>query len=164
MCEYSISEPDGCLYGCCSHDELTGTLAGQGQPFTERYNDQTTEMKRSLLEYMKSLRVKADALHAGAANNTVDQIEMKMTVDGYPILPDIVMEGGLTKKKCEIMLRTYLSQHHCECRPLDQRFFVSTNRNRSCKWQKVPTCAICCFERRYGGLHSTTVSSCKPHG
>jgi hypothetical protein len=85
--------------------------------FTERYEDQTTEMKRSLLEYMKSMRVKSNAgagAGAGAGNNEEQPLtEMKMTGAGYPILPDIVLDG-LTKKKCEIILRTYLSQHHCE--------------------------------------------------
>jgi hypothetical protein len=49
---------------------------------------------------------------AGLDNQT--KIQIKMTEDGFPILPNDVVERELSKKECEIVLREYLGQHYCE--------------------------------------------------
>ena len=40
--------------------------------------------------------------------------EIKMTPEGYPIIPPVVMDRHLSKKLSEDILRAYLTQHYCE--------------------------------------------------
>jgi hypothetical protein len=109
-----------------------------GRQFTDKYEDKITEMKRSFLEFMKSARQKvnentnmygpesdegagaafdadADAAAATAlqAESATNAYEIKMTADGFPLLPKAVVDSALSKKECEAMLRAYLTQHYC---------------------------------------------------
>ena len=83
-------------------------------------------MKRSFLEFMKSMRTRissADAdVGAGAgagvgvgAGAGADDQGVKVTSEGYPIIPKEVTEQG-SKKKAEDILRAYLGQHYCKFR------------------------------------------------
>ena len=91
----------------------------KGQQFTDKHSEQVEEMKRSFLGFMKSARVRindpafADTVSGADADNS-PHTYMKMTADGFPILPEMVLKPDLSKKVCEGLLRTYLTQHYCE--------------------------------------------------
>lgn len=124
-----------------SHDEVLGNMGLGGRQFTDKYENQVTEMQRSFLEFMKSTRQKVNenadgygaesesesgagvGVHAGVGADTRTRI--KMTADGFPLLPDAV-ESVLPKKVCEALLRAYLSQHYC----MLQHSFLGNNTNR----------------------------------
>lgn len=72
-------------------------------------------MQRKFLEYVKSARVQAVQ-----SENTIDaeseDVAIRMTADGHPIIPKVVMEKELRKADWERLLRAYLGQHYCEHR------------------------------------------------
>jgi len=98
-------------------------LSLRGQNFTDRYEDQVEEMKRSFLEFMKSMRTRtgntvgADAdMGAGAGVGVgVEDQGVKVTSEGYPIIPKEVTEQG-SKRMAEDIFRAYLGQHYCKFR------------------------------------------------
>jgi len=121
-----------------SHDEVLGNMGLTGRQFTDKYEDQVIEMKRSFLEFMKSTRQRVNdnsdanvgagaAIRAGQDTEVdaggVDQpgqqgtnanMSVKMTAGGYPVLPKSLEENVLSKKDCETLLRAYLTQHYCK--------------------------------------------------
>ena len=93
-----------------------------GQNFTDRYEDQVEEMKRSFLEFMKSMRMRitgdvtcASADADAGVGGDADDLSVKVTSEGYPIIPKQVTEKG-NKKKAGDILRAYLGQHYCKFR------------------------------------------------
>jgi hypothetical protein len=99
-----------------------------GRRFTAKYIDQVTEMSREFLKYMKSLRVQApeainpvrvekDNGDADAEPEPEDDLgsawRIKMTAEGYPILPTIVMNKEISKAMGERLMREYITQHYC---------------------------------------------------
>ena len=89
-----------------------------GRSFGERNKNQVTEMKRSLLEFMKAARANSNRLSEnvnsdpGSASDS-DDLQVKMTAEGFPILPDL-KEKTLSKMVSERLLQAYLSQHYCK--------------------------------------------------
>ena len=72
-------------------------------------------MTRKFLDYVKSTRV--EAMNSEIANRTnadSEQVAIRMTTDGYPIIPKLVMDKELKKTEWEKLLRAYLVQHYCE--------------------------------------------------
>lgn len=131
---------DICRY---RHDDVLDNMGLRGRKFTDKYENQVVEMKRSLLEFMKATRQRAsetdphvgpglgmdlgrgmgagmDAVGEEAAGaepifaNAAMDPQIKMTTEGFPILPQVVQERTLSKKECEALLRTYLGQHYCK--------------------------------------------------
>ena len=98
-------------------------LSLRGQDFTDRYEDQVEEMKRSFLQFMKSMHTRisgnvgadADVAAGAGAGAGADDQGVKVTSEGYPIIPKEVTEQG-SKKKAEDILRAYLGQHYCKFR------------------------------------------------
>jgi hypothetical protein len=102
----------------------------RGRQFTDKYENQVVEMKRSFLEFMKATRdrVSETETQAGTGADPGEIVEagpepvnvsaatqVKMTADGFPILPKVVEERNLSKRECENLLRAYLNQHYCKC-------------------------------------------------
>jgi hypothetical protein len=95
----------------------------RGRPFTQKYENQVTEMKRLFLDFMKSLRVRAeetldprvgtDPGPGPGDSGTQNDDEIKVTPAGYPIIPDCINEN-LSKARCEKLLRAFLVHHYCE--------------------------------------------------
>jgi hypothetical protein len=107
----------------------------EGRRFSDKHSNLVSEMKRTFLELMKSIRLR-NSLNAEAGPSTVPGLSpaqppasaavsesgagdveserhVKMTPDGFPILPACVNNLDLSKKICEEILRAYLSQHYC---------------------------------------------------
>jgi hypothetical protein len=86
-----------------------------GRNFSEQHEALVTETTRKFLEYAKAARMEA------ADPEIVDQrraesevLEIRMTPNGFPIIPKLVMERELKKSECETLLRTFLTQHYCK--------------------------------------------------
>ena len=72
-------------------------------------------MTRKFLDYVKSARLEAaDSGNVDQRHADSDPIDIRMTTDGYPIIPKLVMEKELKKMEWEKMLRAFLTQHYCE--------------------------------------------------
>ena len=87
-------------------------------------------MTRAFLDYMKSLRLQApeainpvpvtktnpDADADAESDVVTSEIawDIKMTAEGYPILPIAIMDTDLSKSACESLMRAYLTQHYCK--------------------------------------------------
>jgi hypothetical protein len=90
-----------------------------GPTFVDKNEDQVTEMKRSLLEFMKAAQANLNRRDENEPTSLGpgmddDGFQVKMTVAGFPILPNI-KDRILSKIVYEKLLWTYLSQHYCEC-------------------------------------------------
>lgn len=81
-------------------------------------------MKHIFLDFMKSKQVKAKAsvevevevgLDMDLEAEVDGQRKIRMTEDGFPILPKDLLERDISKKECENILQEYLSQHYCKC-------------------------------------------------
>jgi hypothetical protein len=90
-----------------------------GNNFAEQNEALVIEMTRKFLDYVKSARLEAadpqiaDQRHAEPGPEP-EQLEIRMTNDGFPIIPKVVMEKDLKKSEWEALLRGFLTQHYCE--------------------------------------------------
>ena len=91
-----------------------------GRQFSERHKDIVLQMQRSMLDFIKSAQLRSRG-EAGEDQEAADEDsesasagDLKMTEEGYPILPKGIFEQNLSKKKCEDICRAYLAQHYCE--------------------------------------------------
>lgn len=95
------------------HEDLLHILGIHGNDFVKQSEGIVVEMTRKFLEYVKSAR-----LQAGQSENTInaesEDVAIRMTPDGHPIIPKLVMEKQLRKADWERLLRAYLSQHYRE--------------------------------------------------
>ena len=99
------------------HEDLLHQL-GTGRNFSEQNEALVIEMTRKLLDYTKSARLDAaDPSHAEQKQPEAeaDRGEIRMTTDGYPIIPKVVMDKDLKKGDWEKLLCAFLIQHYCEC-------------------------------------------------
>ena len=59
-------------------------------------------MTRKFLDYVKTARLEAtDAANADSRPAESERIEIRITPDGYPIIPKLVMEKDLKKAEWE---------------------------------------------------------------
>jgi hypothetical protein len=97
------------------HEDVLHTLGIAGRNFSEQNEGLVKEMTRKFLEYAKSARLEAidpeivDQRHAES-----EPIDIRMTSDGFPIIPKLVVERDLKKNEWEKLFRAFLSQHYCE--------------------------------------------------
>ena len=63
------------------------------------------DMTRKFLNYVKAARLEAtDAANINPRDADSEQIEIRITTDGYPIIPKLVMEKELKKGEWERLL------------------------------------------------------------
>ena len=103
-----------------------------GKPFTVKHKDRVTEMTRAFLDYMKSLRLQApEAINPAPVQKDRPSAEpesdyrsdaqpkgqiswnLKLTAQGYSILPTAIKENEGSKAGCEKLMRAYITQHYC---------------------------------------------------
>jgi hypothetical protein len=90
-------------------------LGISGRNFSEQHVGLVTDMTRKFLDYAKSARLEAadpDILDQRLAEP--EQLEIRLTTLGFPIIPKLVMEKQLKKSEWESLLRSFLTQHYCE--------------------------------------------------
>jgi hypothetical protein len=74
-------------------------------------------MTRKFLDYVKSGRLEAadpQIADQRQAEPEPEPLEIRMTNDGFPIIPKVVMEKDLKKGEWEALLRGFLTQHYCK--------------------------------------------------
>ena len=98
----------------------------EGRDFTQKYDNQVTEMKRLFLDFMKAQRVRADEnaqVQLGSGPDAANRLDsasgrgiksdhIDLSPAGYPIIPESINEN-LSKAVCEKLLRGFLTQHYC---------------------------------------------------
>lgn len=98
------------------HEDVLHNLGIAGQDFIQRNEPVVVEMTRKFLDYVKSARLEAtDSENTIRRDTESERIEIRMTADGYPIIPKLVMEKELKKAEWEKLLRAFLTQHYCKC-------------------------------------------------
>ena len=113
-----------------SHDDVLENVGLTGKPFTVKHKDRVTEMTRAFLDYMKSLRLQAPEAINPVPNDLLgaeptpepepnpepdrdSSWDIKLTAQGFPILPTSIMKKELSKAVCERLMNEYIKQHYC---------------------------------------------------
>jgi len=96
-----------------SHDEIANVLGITSKSFEDTYEDKAKELKRTLLEYVKTLTAVMNS--AGAvASATPAPGSIHFDPSGFPIAPN-VLSGTTTKENLEQLYHAYITQHYHEC-------------------------------------------------
>ena len=98
-----------------SHDELAGLLGVPSKSFEETYHEKCVDMKRTVLEYVKTLHaVKLTGAGAGiGVQFGQGSIRIEQDSDGFPIAPSPASWEKITKDDLERLYRLYITQHYC---------------------------------------------------
>jgi len=72
-----------------SHDEIANVLGMTSKSFEETYEDKAKELKRTLLEYVKTLTALTNSAGAGAGATPANSIHFDS--DGFPIIIVVVV-------------------------------------------------------------------------
>jgi hypothetical protein len=96
-----------------SHDEMADIVGMPSKCFEDTYPDKSKEMKRTLLEYIKTIQ----AAHAGAgAGAGVISGQAGLTIqldpDRFPIAAHPLSWSKVSKDIVEPLYRTYITQHY----------------------------------------------------
>ena len=84
-----------------------------------KHDDEVSDVMRLMLDFMKTARRRLEQSKgtnddAGTEpSHETDEADVKMTPDGFPLLPKIVLQREMNKAVSERILRAYLSQHYC---------------------------------------------------
>jgi hypothetical protein len=89
-----------------SHDEIANVLGVTSKSFEDTYEAKAKELKRTLLEYVKTL-VNNSAGAAPAAGSIL------FDADGFPIAPNNLSDKT-TKEDLEQLYHAYITQHYRE--------------------------------------------------
>jgi hypothetical protein len=84
------------------------------QTFVEIQSEKVLEIKRVLLDYVKTIRQSLEFVDGRPSNPPPIDDGLKMTDDGYPVLPISIELEHLNKASLVIILRTYLNTHYSE--------------------------------------------------
>jgi hypothetical protein len=83
-------------------------------PFDVMYPDKTKEMKRTVLEYLKTLHRQHTS--GADARNTNADIDNEATLEihqsGFPVAPRLNSWRKITRGKLEPLYRMYITQHY----------------------------------------------------
>lgn len=92
-----------------SFDEIARTLGLHSKSFEDMYEDLENEMKRAVLEYIKTIRNPATGTGTGTDGPTI-----KVDPDGFPLLPESIQWDKTTKDDLEQLYRSYITMHYRE--------------------------------------------------
>ena len=115
-----------------------------GRNFSQQNEALVTEMTRKFLDYAKSARLEAhDGDNADRRTAGSENIEIRMTSEGFPIIPELVMDKELKKAEWEKLLRAFLTQHYCKLMFQSMyRYSCSLDLASGKKFKHVPFSAI----------------------
>lgn len=102
-----------------SHDQVAKLFRVQATNFEHTYLDKSEEMKRALLEYVKTLRAIGSTLNAGTGtgagihtNITTGQLHIQLNPKGFPIAPCPDSWEKISKDNIEQLYRSYMTLHY----------------------------------------------------
>jgi hypothetical protein len=117
-----------CRLGLCqrsllkvfSHDEIANILGVPAKAFEDTYPESAMEIKRTIFEYVKTLRAqKSRCAGAGAGPTSQDILAVNIDAEGFPVAPSPVSWEKISKDDLERMYRTYMTLHYrmfeCTC-------------------------------------------------
>ena len=87
-----------------SHDDVASLFKISSKNFEETYQDKAEDMKRTFLEYVKTLKNIISSAGAGTG--------ITMDPDGFLILPLPESWEKLSKEELERLYRVYITQHY----------------------------------------------------
>ena len=90
-----------------SHDEIATVLGVTSQSFEETYEDKAKELKRTLLEYVKTLTNSAGASSSPSPGSVI------FDADGFLIAPS-KLSDKTSKLDLEQLYHAYITQHYRE--------------------------------------------------
>lgn len=97
------------------HDDIAKLLGVHAKSFENTYAETFKDIKRTVLEYVKTLRG-AGARVAGVAIAGADNFNNCIEIDteGFPLAPDVkkLEKAKAGKKVWEILFRSYLAIHY----------------------------------------------------
>jgi len=97
-----------------SHDEIATVLGVTSRSFEEAYEDKAKELKRTLLEYVKTLNALTNSAGAGAgAGSSSTPGSVLFDADGFPIAPSNLSDKT-SKLDLEQLYHAYITQHYRE--------------------------------------------------
>ena len=110
------------------HDEIANLLGVAAEPFIGQHKAQVTEMQQSILCYMKLLQdiLSTDTgerpapglgLAHGIGSHETESApgtHLRLNKAGFPELLPSFSPQKCTKRGLEILMRQYLSHHHCK--------------------------------------------------
>jgi hypothetical protein len=105
-----------------SNDRIAKMMDVPSIKFSELHKDKVDEMKRLLINYVKGLREAMFSMNRNTANgepaaaaataHSPDDLEVKITDDGFPLIPTAVQFDNLRKGELDSILRSYLECHY----------------------------------------------------
>lgn len=89
-------------------------MGSPAKSFVDTHPEIVLEMKRLLMDYFKTIRQSVHDLDSRPSHPPPNDIEVKITKEGYPVLPNSLELDNLNKTSLIIILRTYLNAHYSE--------------------------------------------------
>ena len=93
-----------------SHDEIATVLGVTSRSFEEAYEDKAKELKRTLLEYVKTLNALINSAGAGSSPTSGSVL---FDAGGFPIAPSNLSDKT-SKLDLEQLYHAYITQHYRE--------------------------------------------------
>ncbi|KAF8958980.1 hypothetical protein BDZ97DRAFT_1923291 [Flammula alnicola] len=105
--------PDGKLV-IDAHDEIADLMGIPARSLIDSHPEEISKMKLLLMDYMKTLRTKAQVPVAGGigTNPGLQKVLLTTTSEGYPMLPEPWRNGDESKKKLEELFSLYIGRHY----------------------------------------------------
>jgi len=113
-----------------SHDEIADIMGVTTKSFEETYKDKSNELKRTLLEYIKTLR--AIKVGTGAGAGAVSSLDIRVNPRGFPMAPCPPSWEKISKDTLEGLFHKYISLHYRERHMPKIVIWVSFIFYRSC--------------------------------
>lgn len=113
------TNPDGRLV-VDRFERIADMMGVSTSPFVDLHKDKVDEMKRNLMDYVKTLRQHKGQDETGsgetsclpAGTSLLAGMQVKITGNGFPIVPDVDDWSNIRKKDLELILWTYLGRHY----------------------------------------------------
>lgn len=93
------------------HDEIANILGVASKSFEDTYEDKAKEMKRTVLEYVKTLRAAGTRIGPVVGPETA-WTTIRQDPRGFPMAPCPPSWDKVTKDELEPIYRMYLTQHY----------------------------------------------------
>ena len=107
-------------------EHIADMMGVSTSPFVDLHKDKVDNMKRNLMDYVKNLwQQKGEDVTGGGESSSLpaggglpadtslpDGMQVKITENGFPIVPDVDDWSKLRKKNLKLILQTYLGRHY----------------------------------------------------